>query len=99
MRNYIDEKEIMARAYLGLAEEALKKGEKRKDNVMRCCKCGRCDVTLKKLSIKPLQLSEPQLMKMGLENKTNGVNIYACTRCINEKIAWETTKEFEKRRR
>lgn len=76
MRNYVDAEEMMARAYLGLAEDALKKNEKRKDNVLRCCKCGRCNVTLKKL------------------HKEKG--LYACTKCINDRAAQETTKEFLK---
>ena len=92
MRNYIDEKEMMARAYLGLVEDALKKSGKRKDNVLRCCKCGRCDVTLKKLHLKSLQLNEPLLTKLGPEKKH--VDIYACTKCINDRVALETTKEF-----
>lgn len=76
MRNFVDPKGMMARAYLGLVEDALKKGEKRVGNVLRCCKCGRSNVTLKKL------------------HKEKG--IYACTKCINDRAALETTKEFLK---
>lgn len=49
MSNLINVRTMLERAYIGMVEDALKKGGKRTDNVLRCCKCGRCDVTLKKL--------------------------------------------------
>lgn len=49
MSNLIDPEKILARAYVGIVTDALKKGDKRTDNIIRCCKCGRCDVTLRKL--------------------------------------------------
>lgn len=49
MKNFIDAKLMLERAYIGMVEDALKKGGKRTDGVVRCCKCGRYDVTLKKM--------------------------------------------------
>lgn len=42
--------EILERAYLYLAADAVKNKNKRTGNTVRCCKCNRCDVTLRKIS-------------------------------------------------
>lgn len=40
---------IIANAYLELAEEALKNKKYIAEKIVRCCKCGRCNVTLRKI--------------------------------------------------
>lgn len=49
MKTLNNTQELLERAYIGLVEDALNSKEKRTDNVIRCCKCKRCDVTLRKL--------------------------------------------------
>lgn len=49
MKDHIDAKKMLERAYVGLVEDTLKKGDKRKDSYVRCCKCQECNTTLKKL--------------------------------------------------
>lgn len=41
--------EIIANAYLELVEEALKNKKKIPEKRIKCCKCGRCAVTLRKI--------------------------------------------------
>lgn len=45
-------REILENVYLELATEALKKKDKPSGTTIRCCECGRCDVTLRKIHSK-----------------------------------------------
>ena len=47
----MDAERILANAYLSLVEDALKNPNKNKlsGSAVKCCKCGRSDVTLRKL--------------------------------------------------
>lgn len=49
MRYCTDAERILANAYLSLVEDALKNPNKFAGKTVRCCRCGRSDVTLRKL--------------------------------------------------
>lgn len=66
MSNIIDTRKMLERAYIGLAEEALKKGDKRTDGIVRCCKCGECNVTLRKIH-KNIYACADCINKRGIE--------------------------------
>ena len=90
MNNYIDARVMMNRAYIGLASEAMKNSKKKnlnKDNAIRCCNCGRSDVTLKKIYDRRYARAE---RPFGHED------IYACEACLNERALQEAAKEQKK---
>lgn len=53
MRYLNEAHEILANAYIDLVNDALKKSKnKPRGSIIKCCECGRCDVTLKKIHSK-----------------------------------------------
>lgn len=48
-KNLTYAEKIIADAYLELAEEALRNPKRIPEKIVRCCKCGRCNVTLRKI--------------------------------------------------
>ena len=66
MSNLINVRTMLERAYIGLAEDALKKGVRKSDGVLRCCECGRTDVTLRKLH-KDIYACTDCINKRGIE--------------------------------
>jgi hypothetical protein len=67
MSNIIDARKMLERAYIGLAEEALKKGDKRTDGDVICCKCGESNVTLIKIHKDGIYACVDCINKRGIE--------------------------------